>query len=450
MPDTMKRPIRDEIVTLLEAQRLDELRAQLLDFHPADIAELLEELEPEEAIVVFGLLPNLIASEVLDETHSLVRQELVEGTDDERLADLLDALPEDDAAEFLSRLPDPDYAEELLGLMEPQEASEVRELLQYEEQTAGRLMKTDVASLHTSWTVAHSLEYLRGVEESEIIHYLYVVDDDDHLAGVVPLRNMVTAGATTTIAEIMIPDVVAVHDTADQEELAEMVAKYDYVSIPVVDRNDRLVGVVTVDDVLDIFEEEITEDIQRLGGSEPLSQPYFSASVLRVVSKRIVWLMLLFVASTLTGLVIRHFEELLLTYVILSAFIPLITGTGGNAGSQTVATIIRAVAVGEIRLDDIGRAWRREATVGLLVGILLGIVGLAQGLLWSGDWRIAVIIAVTLPAVVMWANTAATVVPLVAEKIGIDPTVISTPMITTIVDATGLLIYFTIATILLG
>jgi len=172
--------------------------------------------------------------------------------------------------------------------------------------------------------------------------------------------------------------------------------------------------------------------------------------VLRVVSKRIVWLMLLFVASTLTGLVIRGFEELLLTYVVLSAFIPLITGTGGNAGSQTVATIIRAIAVGEIRLDDLGRAWRREATVGLLIGLLLGLVGLGQGLLWSGDLRVAMVIAFTLPLVVMWANTAATIVPLVAERVGIDPTVVSTPMITTIVDASGLLIYFSVATALLN
>ncbi len=449
MPETIQPPVLEQIRDLLGQGDRSRLKQTLDALHPADIADILDELDSDELLIVFDLLPDETASEVLDETGSLVRQQLVAEVEDERLADLLDALPEDDAAEFLSGLPDP-VAEDLLQLMEPEEAEEVRELLAYQDDTAGRLMITDVARLRRQWTVTEALDYLRNLENEEAVHYLYAVDRDDRLLGVVPLRSIVMAGPGTTIDEIMLRDIVSINVHADQEELADMVAKYDYFSIPVVDDAGRLLGVVTVDDVMDIIAEEVTEDIQRLGGSEPLEQPYFSASIWQVVSKRVVWLLLLFVASSMTGFVIRSFEGLLGAVVILNAFIPLITGTGGNAGSQTVTTIIRAIAVGEIRLADLRRAWLRELSTGLILGILLGLIGFGQALLMSQDFRVALLVSLTLPLVVMWSNTAATLVPIVAERFQIDPTVVSAPMITTIVDATGLLIYFSLATSLLA
>ncbi|HZD10325.1 MAG TPA: magnesium transporter, partial [Candidatus Binatia bacterium] len=251
------------------------------------------------------------------------------------------------------------------------------------------------------------------------------------------------------VESIMSPDVVAVPVTADQEELAEFISRYDYFAIPVVDAENKLLGVVTVDDALDVLAEEATEDIQRLGGSEPLANPYFAVSVFQVVRKRIVWLMLLFVASLFTSTVIRAFEEVLAVAVILNAFIPLITGTGGNAGSQTVTTVIRAIAVEDVRISDVGRAWRREVSVGLILGLILGLVGSVIGYVVAGDARIGFVIAGTLPLVVVWSNTVATLVPIAAERLNIDPTVISAPMITTIVDATALLIYFLIAKLIL-
>jgi magnesium transporter len=269
------------------------------------------------------------------------------------------------------------------------------------------------------------------------------------LIGVVPLRALIVTRPEATIDSIMKMDVVSVPVTADQEELAEMVARYDYYAIPVVDAGGRLLGVVTVDDVLDILEEETTEDIQRLGGSEPLEQPYFTASLWQVVRKRVVWLLLLFVASTLTSSVIHTYQGLLETVVVLGIFVPLIIGTGGNSGSQTVTTIIRAIAVGEVKLNDIQRAWRREVATGFIIGLLLGLIGFIQAMIWTGRLTIALVVGLTLPAVVMWANTSATLVPIIAERLGIDPTVVSAPMITTIVDATGLLIYFSIAQALL-
>ncbi|MDX1688710.1 MAG: magnesium transporter [Candidatus Promineifilaceae bacterium] len=453
MPEQRIRPTSERITEYIERGQLAELRTWLSDHHPADIADLLDEMPPELAITVFDLLNLETASEVLDETGSLVRQELVDKVDDERLADLLDELPMDDAAEFLEDLPDP-TAFRLLRLMEPEEAQEVQALLRYEEETAGRLMSTDVAALRRQWTVAEALEYLRSLEEAETLHYLYVVDRHTHLIGVVPIRNLILARPEATIESIMTPDVVAVPATADQEELAEFISKYDFVAIPIVDTRNHLVGVVTVDDALDVLAEEATEDIQRLGGSEPLAQPYFAVSVMQMVRKRIVWLMLLFAASLMTATVISRFEGILAAVVILTSFIPLITGTGGNAGSQTVTTVIRAIAVDEVRTSDIGRAWRREVIVGLILGLILGLVGAAIGLgvaaLEGASVKVGLVIGLTLPLVVIWANTVATVVPIVAERLNIDPTVISAPMITTIVDATALLIYFSIARMIFG
>jgi magnesium transporter len=417
--------------------------------HPADIAALLDELESDTAVTLFELLPIEIASEVLDETGGQIRQELVEKVDDERLADLLDELPMDDAAEFLEDLPD-EISDRLISLMEPEEAAEVQELLAYEEETAGRLMTRDVVALRRQWTVSETFDYLRSLEDAETLHYLYVVDRDNKLIGVVPLRTLILSQPDHTIGSIMVTEVVSIHVNADQEELAEIVSRYDFFVVPVVSEDNELLGVVTIDDVLDIFEEEVTEDIQRLGGSEPLDQPYFAVSVFQIVRKRIGWLLLLFVASTLSGEVIRYFQNELDLIVALGFFITLITGTGGNAGSQTVATIIRAITLDEVKLSNLTSAWRREVTVGLMLGVVMGAVGILRALLWHTGFEVALVVALTLPLIVIWSTTVATVIPVVADRFHIDPTVISGPMIATIVDATGLLIYFSLAKLILG
>jgi len=447
--DATKAPTSEDIEKLVEAGEHGQLKQVLAEVHPADIADLLDDLSPESAVHAFGLLSNEVASEVLDETGSLVRQELVEKIADEKLADLLEGLPMDDAAEFLEDLPDP-VSDRLLALMEPQEAEEVRELLGYEEETAGRLMTRDVVALRRQWSVAQTLEYLRSLKDAETLHYLYVVDQHDVLIGVTPLRKLIMSPPGATIDAIMNRDIVAVPVTADQEELAEIVARYDFYAIPVVDAAGRLMGVVTVDDVLDIVADEATEDIQRLGGSEPLDQPYFAASLGQVLRKRMGWLLLLFFAATLTGSVTRLFQAELDTVITLVLFIPLIIGTGGNAGSQTVATIIRAITLDEVRLANMWQAWKREISAGFLLGLIMGIVGFVRALFWSTGYEVALVVTLTLPIVVIWATTVATLVPILADRFSIDPTVISGPMISTIVDATGLLIYFTLAKAILG
>jgi len=442
-------PTEEQIQALIEAGEITRLQSLLAEYHPADIADLLDELPPEYALVLFDLLDLETASEVLDETGSLVRQELVEKVDDERLADLLDELPMDDAAEFLEDLPDL-TADRLLGLMEPEEASEVRTLLRYEEETAGRLMSTDIVALRRQWTAAEAVDYLRSLEEAETLHYLYVVDRYNHLIGVVPIRNLILARPEATVGSIMIPDVVAVQVTADQEEMAEFISRYDFVAIPVVDAENRLLGVITVDDALDVLADEATEDIQRLGGSEPLANPYFAVSIWQVVAKRVVWLLPLFAASVLTDTVVSVYGHLLQTFVVLTLFIPVVSATGGNAGSQTVATIIRAIAVGDVRLADLGRAWLRELSIGIILGVILGTAGLVRALLFGANMRVALVLGLTLPLVIVVANSLATLFPIVAERLRLDPTVVSAPLITTLVDATGLFIYFTLASLLLS
>jgi len=454
MEDRMINPdenLKYLIEFYIEQGREDDLRGLLEEMHPADIAEVLDQLPPGSIPLVFRALSDQVASEVLDESGSFVRQELVEKVDDERLADLLDELPMDDAAEFIDQLPT-DTAIRLLKLMEPEEAEDVRELLSYDEGSAGRLMTRDVAKLRRQWTAAEAIDYLRSLESAdatEMVHYLYVVNQEQQLIGVVPIRALLMAQAEATISSIMVTDIITAGVEADQEELAELVSKYDFVAIPVVDNQNHLLGVVTVDDILDVLEEEATEDFQRLGGSEPLAQPYFSASILQVIGKRLIWLLPLFAASIVTDAVVGNNSRLTLAFVSLTIFIPVVTGTGGNAGSQTVATIIRAIAVGEVKLHDLGRALSRELIVGLFLGITIGIAGYIRAQVFDADPGVGLVLALTLPLVIIWANTVATLVPLIAERLKIDPAVVSAPMITTILDATGLLIYFGIATSIL-
>jgi len=435
----------------IEADQMVELRELIDQYHPADIADALDALPPDQAIVVFDILSVDVASEVLDETGSLIRQELVEKVDDEKLADLLDELPMDDAAEFLDELPI-QTAVRLLDLMEPEEAEEVRELLSYKDETAGRLMTRDVAALRRQWTAAEAVEYLRFLvmaDEAETIYYLYVVDRDGRLIGVVPIRELLLSPSSKIIESIMVPDVIKIDVAADQEEIAEVVSKYDFVAIPVVDERTRLLGVVTVDDVLDIVEEEATEDIQRLGGSEPLAQPYFTASILQVVGKRLVWLLPLFAVSVLTDAVVSSFGAVTAAFISLTWFIPAVIGTGGNAGSQTVSTVIRALAVGEVRIFDLGRVLVREMSVGVILGLALGVFGFARALLLGAETGVPLVLSLTVVLIVLWSTSVAAVVPIFAQRLKIDPAVVSAPMITTIVDTSGLLIYLTIASILL-
>jgi magnesium transporter len=459
--------MRQQIEALLEANDLDALRVILKSEHPADIADLLELFDDEQRVLIFNLLQSDVAAEVLDETSNEITRDLVEAVPDEKIADLLEAMPMDDAAEILAEL-DEDRAEDIIALMEPQEAAEVETLLSYPEDTAGRLMTTKVVGLKRFWTVDETLKRLRTVDpEVETLAYLYVVDEQDKLVGVVPLRNLITAPGDKRLSEIMHDSVFNVHvDTdqeevarmvsqydfadTDQEEVARMVSQYDFAAIPVIDEAGKLLGVITHDDVVDILQDEFTEDVQRFGGSEPLEAPYLSTSIFTVVRKRVGWLLILFLTEMLTGTVMRHFEGELQAVVALSFFVPLMIGTGGNSGSQTTSTIIRALAVGEVRFEDSLRLMWNELRTGIILGLAMGILGFGRAMMWNTGVPLAITVALSLFTLVVWANMMGAVLPPLATRLKIDPAVISGPVMSTLVDATGLFIYFTLARIIIG
>jgi magnesium transporter len=305
--------------------------------------------------------------------------------------------------------------------------------------------------LRRHMTVQQAMDFLRQYYEDEHdLYYLYVLDRYQRLVGVVSLRALVLAEPHETLGEIMETDVMKVTADTDQEEVARLLARYNLLALPVVDENNRMLGIVTVDDVVDVLEEEATEDFQRLGGSEPLSQPYFAVPLFTVARKRIGWLLLLFVGGTLTSSVMRIFEGELAQIVSLAVFIPLLIGTGGNAGSQSVSTIIRALAIGEVQFRDAVRVILRELSTGLVVGGVLGIFGFGLVLLWGAGIPMAFVVSLSLPVVCTWANIVGGLVPLLAERLGIDAAVVSAPLITTVVDASGLALYFLVAKLVLG
>jgi len=422
----------------------------LAPIHPADIAELLETLSAVYQIDLFRHLPLKTASEVFDEISDATRQDLSDHLDDEYLADVFETLPMDDGAELIAELPET-RAETLLSLMEPDREVAVQQLLTYPQESAGRLMRTDMAVLQDDWQVSEAVEAIRSVPEDKTFYHLYVVDEDGVLVGRVQSRSLLLADPNDMLSDLMVPPMPAVTPETDQEEVARQVAKYDVVAVPVLDQQDRLLGVVTVDDVLDVIEEEATEDFQRLGGSQPLERSYFGTPAWVIARKRIGWLLLLFVAGALTGVVTEAFELVWTQVVALALFVPLIIDTGGNTGSQTVATIIRAMSVGEVSFKNILKTWRKELTTAFFLGAALFVAGIFFAtILFRVEFGIALSIALTLFVVVLWSTTIGTLIPITAEKIGLDAAVVSAPMITSIVDVTGLIIYYSLAGFLLG
>jgi len=448
--ENIKELDRDQILESIRMGEIDQISRDLQTAHPADIADLLDDLPNREALMIFGRLPVVVASEVLDETGSLMRKELISEVPDERLADILDELPVDDAVEILEDLPE-EVSSQIIELMEPDEAQEVRDSLTYGKDSAGRLMNTEVATLRLNMTAKEARHHLRMLEEVGNVDHFFVVDAQDHLIGVVHAIDLLMQQASEPIEKIMTPGAISAHVNSDQEELAQIMAKYDVGDIAIVDDDNHLLGLVTVDDIIDVLEEEATEDIHRLGGSLPLDQPYSSASIWTVFQKRIGWLLLLFFGGMMTGSVTHQFEPVWGQFLALATFVPLVIGTGGNSGSQTIATVIRAITTGEVRFRDILSTWRREVSIGALLGSVMAILGMVLGvLIWDVSWQVGIAVGLTLLVVVIWATTIGALVPLIAERVGIDPTVVSGPMLSTLVDVSGLIIYYTLAGYILG
>lgn len=436
--------------------RLDEsfvgISEQVADLAPEDLVELLNQLKLIEAATVMLMLPVPRAVELFDQPTMSRRGAVLEKLDPTRAAMILEGLSADERTDIIQQMGLTERRR-VLAKVSNEVKVELEHLLSYEEHTAGGIMTTEFVRLEPGMTVSDALRHIRSVaREKESIYACYVLDPaNGHLLGAVSLRDLVMAELEQPIIKVMRPKPVTVFADDDQESVAQKIAKYNLLAVPVLQHDDSVVGFVTVDDVVDVLIEEQTEDILRMAGVEPgaLDRPYFDNPVLRVVRKRIGWLLLLFVAETFTGTVLRHYEGELASVVALSFFIPLLIGTGGNAGAQTVTTIIRSIALGEIKLKDAWRVLAREVLTGVTIGVLIGIVAFGRTLLWHQPMTIAITVAITVLAICTWSTTIGSLIPIVAERFKVDPAVLSAPLITTLVDATGLIIYFTIAKIIL-
>jgi magnesium transporter len=447
----METPILDDILVRLRAVlERDDLAAAadiIEGLRPPDQAEVFTELDDEDQV---ALLPELNPADMAD---------ILEEMDDEEAAELVGALPTEAIIRIVDEM-EPDEAADLLGDIHPARAQqvlagledpdEVRPLLLHPDDSAGGLMTSEFLALRRRMTAAEAIQALREWQpEADSIYYLFVVDRYGKLSGVVNLRQLVVADPATPLADIMDTEVISVPVGTDQEECARLMTRYDLLALPVVDADGTLLGIIAIDDVVDVLEEEATEDIQRLGGAQPLGRSYLETGIFTVARKRVGWLLLLFVTESLTGTVLRHFEDELQAVVALAFFVPLLIGTGGNAGSQTTSTIIRALAVGDMDLKDSLRALWHELRAGLLLG--LGMAGIAylRALTWGTTSALALSVSLTILTIVIWANCLGALLPVLAARLRIDPTVVSGPVMSTMVDATGLFIYFTIARVIL-
>ena len=421
-----------------------------LHAHPAEIAELINQLEPEDRTLIFRLLSKDIAVEVFEHIDSAVQTEILSGFHDAKLIGIIDAMSPDDRARLIDELPA--LVVKMLRMrMTPEEWNATSVLLGYDEDTAGRMMTPEFVDLKDHMTVKEAIKRIRRIgKDSETIYYLYVTDETRHLIGAITLRRIVLSKSDMLIRDIMDVEVVKVSTDDDQEAVAEVVKDYDFLAVPVVDKEKRLVGIITVDDIIDVMEEEATEDILKGSGVVAHEKGYFESTILKNFSKRIGWLVLLLVLYTLSGNIILSHQKLLQGIIGLSAFIPILIGTGGNAGAQSSTVVIRGLAIGEIEVSDAVRILLREISLGLFLGLCLGLAGTVWAYWLQGNWSIAIVVGMSFVFVITVATMIGTFLPIIVKRIGFDPALIATPLITTTIDVTALLIYFMIAGQLLG
>ena len=448
----MERRIElEEIRELLDAKKYTNIRQLLSELNEADIAFLMEEQETEERLKVFRILPKDLAADVFSYLEFDSQEAIIGSLSDMEAGSIIDNLMADDAADFLEEMP-ANVVERLLANANPQTRQAVNQLLRYPEDSAGSIMTVEYVSLKESLTVNQAIERIRAVGlDSETINICYVLDARRELIGTVALRYLLLSRGDERIADIMHENVISIHTLMDQEQVAEQFKKYDFIAMPVVDNENRLVGIITVDDVVDIMEEETTEDMEKMAAIVPSDKPYMRTGVGETFKKRIPWLLLLMVSATFTGAIIASFEDALSACAVLVAFIPMLMDTGGNAGGQASVTVIRGLSLGEITYRDVPRVVWKEIRVSILCGGTLAAANFAKLMLFDRvGLMVAFTVCLTLVAAVLMAMLVGCLLPIGAKRIGFDPAVMASPFITTIVDALSLLVYFRFAAMLLG
>ena len=440
---------------LVEEKRYATLRQMLRDAEPADIAELFDELPKQQYAVVFRILPKELAAEVFVELDSDLQQILIESFSDLELRDVLDELYMDDAADLVEEMP-ANVVKRILQNVTPEARKIVNELLKYPEDSAGSIMTTEFVRLKQDMTVDDAIALIRKVaSDKETIYTCYVTDRNSHLIGVVTVKDLLCAAHDAKIADIMEEHVISVNTLEDKEDVAATISKYDALALPVVDAENRLVGIVTVDDAIDVMQDEAEEDFAKMNAMLPTEKAYLRTSPWELYRSRIVWLLLLMISATFTGMIIASFEDALKA-TVLAMFIPMLMDTGGNSGSQASVTVIRALSLGEVEFTDILRIVWKEMRVALLCGGSLAVVAfgkifLVDKLIMGQDITVpvALVVCLTLLATVFCAKMLGCTLPLIVSKLGFDPAVMASPFITTIVDAVSLVVFFSLATVLL-
>jgi magnesium transporter len=450
-----------ELHEMISGKKFVELRNVLVELAPPDLAELIVDLPPEEKGIIFRILPRSLATEMFEYSPLDVQETLIKALAREQVADILNSMSPDDRTALLEELP-AEVTRQVLSMLSPAELAVAKKLLGYPEKSIGRLMTPDYLAIRETLTVQKVLDYIRTHgRSSETLNYFYIIDNRGVLIDDIRVREILLAPLDKNVSELMDRDFVSLVATQDQEEAVSAFKKYDVEALPVTDSSGVLLGIVTVDDVIDVAEQEATEDFHKVGGSEALGEaldePYLSIDSFTMIRKRAGWLVVLFLGEMLTASAMAFFEKEIARAVVLALFVPLIISSGGNSGSQASTLVIRALALGEVKLRDWWRVMRRELFSGLVLGMILGCIGFCRIFLWSmftdlygQHWLlVAATVWLALVGVVLWGTLAGAMLPMILKKAGADPATSSAPFVATLVDVTGLVISFSVAAIVL-
>lgn len=454
----LSRLLQPEIKSLIAERRLSILKEVLADWGAADIAELLIDLTENERVIIFRLLNKELAADTFEYLEFDTQMELLKAMGREEVAEVLNEMDPDDRTALFEELPS-FAAKQLIQLLSAEERAIARALLGYAENSVGRLMTPDYIAIKPQWTIEETLSYIREIgEDKETLNIIYVIDDKGKLLDDLKIRELLFAPLNNKVKDLMDENFISLNVTDDQEEAVEMFKKYDRIALPVIDKNGILIGIVTVDDVLDVAEEEATEDIHKFAAIEALEIPYIRIPIISMVRKRTVWLVVLLVGQFFTAVAMGFFEDALTKVVALSVFIPLVISSGGNSGSQAATLVVRAMALGEITIKDWWQIMKREVISGLLIGLILGVIGFAQvGIMssfsemLSSNWvLIGITVGLALVGIVLWGTITGSMLPFILKKMGADPATSSAPLVATVVDVAGLIIYFSLAVLILS
>ena len=436
----------DQIIKFLEERNFKELKEELENLHPVDLVDAMEELDKKQRMLVFRLLSKEEAAEVFTDMNSDMREELLEALTDSELKEIMDEMYVDDTVDVLEEMP-ANVVDRLLMATDEETRKQINTLLQYPEDSAGSIMNIEYISLRKEMTVADAILKIRQVGINRETIYTCYVTEKRKLIGVVDVKDLLTAGESRLIEEIMDENVIYARTLDDQEQVANQINKYGLVAIPILDHEDCMVGIVTVDDAMLVLQDETTEDISIMAGVSPNEDSYFGTSVFQHAKNRSLWLMLLMLSATVTGEILGHYEDAMAVMPVLITFIPMLMGTGGNCGSQSSTLVIRGLAVGEIEFKDIFRVLFKEIRVAVVVGLMHAVVnGLRIYIMYDQNVMLAGALGLTMIAVVSMAKCIGCILPLLAKKLGLDPAIMAAPLITTILDTCTILVYFNIVT----